>query len=151
MAWHSTQSHYTDTGPTSSVSSMLSANERAANTIFNVFGVTRPTGRSSNCTTAPVGSKVRHADLNDVYHNGASAWQNQQNDWASREESDQHGIRPVWSVFAVHSMELRFLRVDSENWSEWADAQADLSLRWVYMSFCWFFFSCGGSYMQCCR
>ena len=23
-------------------------------------------------------------------------------------------------------------------WSDWTDAQADLSLRWVHMSFCWF-------------
>ena len=23
-------------------------------------------------------------------------------------------------------------------WSDWADAQADLSLRWAHMSFCWF-------------
>ena len=26
----------------------------------------------------------------------------------------------------------------SEDWSDWADAQADLSLRWVHRSFCWF-------------
>ena len=31
------------------------------------------------------------ADLNSFYHNWASAWQNQQHDWAPREESDQHG------------------------------------------------------------
>ena len=47
---------------------MLSANERAANTIFKVFGMTRPaiepttsqtqTGRFTNLATAPVGSKV---------------------------------------------------------------------------------------------
>ena len=26
----------------------------------------------------------------------------------------------------------------SEDWSDWADAQADLSLHWAYMPFCWF-------------
>ena len=26
----------------------------------------------------------------------------------------------------------------SEDWSDWADAQADLSLHWVHRSFCWF-------------
>ena len=31
-----------------------------------------------------------------------------------------------------------FLHADSEDWSGWADAQADLSLRWVHMLFCWF-------------
>ena len=31
-----------------------------------------------------------------------------------------------------------FLHVDSKDWSDWADAQADLSLRWAHMPFCWF-------------
>ena len=31
-----------------------------------------------------------------------------------------------------------FLHVDREHWSDWVDAQADLSLRWAHMSFCWF-------------
>ena len=31
-----------------------------------------------------------------------------------------------------------FLHADSEDWSDWADAQADPSLRWVHMPFCWF-------------
>ena len=57
------------------------------------------------------------------------------------------GVRLVWSrVFAVHSMEdLSFLHVASKDsdqtgqiWSNWADAQADLSLGWAYMPFCWF-------------
>ena len=26
----------------------------------------------------------------------------------------------------------------SEDWSDWADAQADMSLRWTHRSFCWF-------------
>ena len=28
-----------------------------------------------------------------------------------------------------------FLQADSEDWSDWADAQADLSLRWVHSQF----------------
>ena len=31
-----------------------------------------------------------------------------------------------------------FLQADSEDWSDWADAQAGLSLRWAHMPFCWF-------------
>ena len=31
-----------------------------------------------------------------------------------------------------------FLHADSEDLSDWADAQADLSLRWTQRSFCWF-------------
>ena len=29
-------------------------------------------------------------------------------------------------------------KVQSEDWSDWADAKADLSLRWAHMPFCWF-------------
>ena len=50
------------------------------------------------------------------------------------------GIRPVWSEFTVR-MNLGSLAthwVYSEDWSDWADAQADLSLRWAHRSFCWF-------------
>ena len=28
--------------------------------------------------------------------------------------------------------------MDSEDGSDWTDSQADLSLRWAHMSFCWF-------------
>ena len=50
------------------------------------------------------------------------------------------GIRPVWSVFAVRSMDSLGLNVSScgEDWSDWADAQADQSLLWAQMPFCWF-------------
>ena len=34
--------------------------------------------------------------------------------------------------------ESNFLHVDSKDWSDWADAQADQSLRWAHMPFCWF-------------
>ena len=39
------------------------------------------------------------------------------------------------------SLNLRFLDADSEysdQRSDWADAQADLNLRWAHMLFCWF-------------
>ena len=42
------------------------------------------------------------------------------------------GIRPVWSVFTVGSVgsykDPRFFHVDIEDWSDRADAQADLSV-----------------------
>ena len=46
------------------------------------------------------------------------------------------GIRPVWSVFTV-SMKKAWvlsypLSAQRRLWSDWADAQADLSLRWVH-------------------
>ena len=45
------------------------------------------------------------------------------------------GIRPVWSESSLPAQcvakDPRFRHADSEDWSDWADAQADLSLRWV--------------------
>ena len=48
-------------------------------------------------------------------------------------KTDQTGGMPrlIW-VFAGRTC------TDSEDWSDWADAQADLSLRWAHMPFCWF-------------
>ena len=52
------------------------------------------------------------------------------------------GIRPVWSESSLCAQwvakDPSFLHADREDWSDWADAQADLSLRWAPISFCWF-------------
>ena len=52
------------------------------------------------------------------------------------------GIRPVWSESSLCAhwvaKDISFLHADSEDWWDWADAQADLSLRWSHMLFCWF-------------
>ena len=52
------------------------------------------------------------------------------------------GIRPVWSVFACRIKKpwvLSYpLSAQRRLWSDWADAQADLSLRWAHMPLCWF-------------
>ena len=52
------------------------------------------------------------------------------------------GIRPVWSESSLSAWKklgsLAAQWVHSEDWSDWADAQADLSLRWAHMPFCWF-------------
>ena len=49
------------------------------------------------------------------------------------------GIHPVWSVFAVRMNKAWFLSypVSTQRrlWSDWADAQADLSLRWANSHF----------------
>ena len=50
------------------------------------------------------------------------------------------GIRLVRSVFAVRWWKLGPLAtqwVHKEDWSDWVDAQADLSLCWAHMPFCW--------------
>ena len=75
------------------------------------------------------------------------------------------GIRPVWSVFSARSMGSSGPKLSScgqrRLWSDWVDAQADLSLRWVHMPFCWFcheaaHFAClsvvkGHTYMPCTK
>ena len=64
------------------------------------------------------------------------------------------GIRPIWSewsawhppslirVFAVRMKKAWVLSyplsVQRKLWSDWADAQTDLSLRWAHKPFCWF-------------
>ena len=52
------------------------------------------------------------------------------------------GIRPVWSESSLSAWRkigsLATHWAHSEDWSDWADAQADLSLRWAQRSFCWF-------------
>ena len=84
----------------------------------------------------------------------AASWQNQQNGmcaqrrlgsaWASA-QSDQSSLCAQWVA-----KDLSFLQADSEDsqtgrmprlsedWSDWADAQADPSLRWAHMPFYWF-------------
>ena len=59
------------------------------------------------------------------------------------EDSDQPGHPPsLIRVFAVHLKKAWVLSyplsAQRRLWSDWADAQADLSLRWAHMSFCWF-------------
>ena len=52
------------------------------------------------------------------------------------------GIRPVWSESLLWGQWVdkgpSFHHADSEDWSDWVDAQADLSLRWARKPFCWF-------------
>ena len=51
------------------------------------------------------------------------------------------GIRLVWSECRCTQWvanDPSFLHADSEDWSDWMGAQADLSLRWAHMPFCWF-------------
>ena len=61
---------------------------------------------------------------------------------ASSEDSDQPGHPPSpIRVSAVHLKQnwvLSYpLSAQRRLWSDWADAQADLSLRWAQKSFCW--------------
>ena len=61
---------------------------------------------------------------------------------APSEDSISLGIRPVWSESSLSAWRklgsLATHWAHSEDWSDWAEAQAVLSLRWAHMSFCWF-------------
>ena len=76
----------------------------------------------------------------------ASTWQNQQNGCAPSEDSDQPGHLPslIW-VFAVHMTKAWVLSyplsIQPRLWSDWANAQADLSLRWGHTHFVGFVMS----------
>ena len=55
------------------------------------------------------------------------------------------GIRPIWSESSLCAQwvakDPSFLHADSEDWSDWADAQADLSLCWAHSHFVGFVMS----------
>ena len=62
------------------------------------------------------------------------------------------GIRPVWSQSSLPAWRnlgsLATHWAHSEDWSDWADAQADLSLRWAHNHFVgfhmsWLIYTCG--------
>ena len=70
----------------------------------------------------------------------AATWQNQQNECAPIEDSDQPGHPPsLIRVFAVHSVGSWGPKVSScgqrRLWSDWANAQAELSLHWAHSHF----------------
>ena len=74
----------------------------------------------------------------------AISWQNQQSDCAPSENSDQPGHPPnLIRVFAVRWKKAWVLgyplSAQRRLWSDWADAQADLSPRWAHMPFCLFY------------
>ena len=62
---------------------------------------------------------------------------------APSEDSDQPGHPPsLISVFAIRMKKAWVfsypLSAQRRLWSDWANVQADLSLRWAHMSVCWF-------------
>ena len=68
------------------------------------------------------------------------AWQNQQNGCAPSEDSDQAGHPPslirVFTVRMKKAWVLSYpLSAQRRLWSDWADAQVDLSLRWAHTHF----------------
>ena len=75
-----------------------------------------------------------------------ATWQNQQSDCAPSEDSDQPGHpTSLIRVFDVRLMGSKGPKLSSceqrRLWSDWADAQADLSLRWAHTQFVGFVMS----------
>ena len=73
----------------------------------------------------------------------AATWQNQQIDCAPSEDSDQPENPPsLIRVFVVRMKKAWVfsypLNAKRRLWSDWADAQANLSLRWAHIPLCWF-------------
>ena len=76
----------------------------------------------------------------------AATWQNQQNGCTPSEDSDQPGHPPsLIRVFAVRMKKAWVLSYPLSTqwrlWSDWAEAQADLSLCWAHTHFVGFFMS----------
>ena len=81
----------------------------------------------------------------------AATWQNQQSECAPSEDSDQPGHPPsLIRVFAVRMKKpwvLSYqLSTQRRLWSDWANAQADLSLRWAHTHFVGFVML----WLKCC-
>ena len=62
---------------------------------------------------------------------------------APSEDSDQPGHPPslirVFGVCMMKALVLSYLLSAQQSlWSDWADAQANLNLRWAHIPFCWF-------------
>ena len=86
----------------------------------------------------------------------AATWQNQQSHCVPIEDSDQPGHPPsLIRVFAVRMKKTWVLSyplsAQRRLWSDWVDAQADLSLHWAHSHFVgfvmsWLIFTCTPSY-----
>ena len=86
------------------------------------------------------------SDSKTVKQKWATTWQNQQNECAPSEDSDQLGHPPsLIRVFAVrlkNAWVLSYpLSAQRRLWSDWADAQADLSFCWMHTHFVGFVMS----------
>ena len=73
----------------------------------------------------------------DIYHENLNCLMTKPTKWLWAQQR-----LCVWSGSLLSAQlvakDPSFLHVDSEDWSDWADAQADPSLHWAHMPFCWF-------------
>ena len=88
----------------------------------------------TNCARRWKGNDQETISSNSTW---ATTWQNQQHECAPSEDSDQPGRPPsLIRVFAVRMKKAWVLSyppsAQRRLWSDWANAQADLSLRWAH-------------------
>ena len=91
-------------------------------------------------------SQFDHTFVKQSNQKWAMTWQNQQSDYAPSEDSDQPGHPPsLIRVFTVRMKKAGVLSyplsAQRRLWSDWADAQADLSLCWAHTHFVGFVMS----------
>ena len=84
-----------------------------------------------------------YSSLKSISYIWAASWQNQKMAGAPSDDSDQPGHPPsLIRVFAVRMKKAQVLSysfsAQRRLWSDWVDAQADLSLRWAHRPHCWF-------------
>ena len=89
---------------------------------------------------------VSENDVEKTGYKWAATWQNQQSECAPSEYSDHPGHPPsLIRVFAVRMKKAWVLScplsAQRRLWSDWADAQGDLSLRWAHIHFVGFVMS----------
>ena len=138
-------------------STILSLNPNCSNNLVKVFEVSWYEKVGYQTTLFP---QVHNHDENHLRHDMTkptkwvcvqrrlwSAWASTQSDQSLHcafngqlrsEDSDQPGHPPSWSESSLcvqwTAKDPRFLHADSEDWSDWADAQADL-IRWGHTQF----------------
>ena len=77
----------------------------------------------------------------------AASWQNQQNGMCAQRRLRSDWADPGHPPSLIRGFPVRMKKAwvlsyplsdKRKLWSDWVDVQADLSLRWVHMPFCWF-------------
>ena len=101
---------------------------------------------SQTCTFNEKFVARKHSKLTNLFASHLSHdMTNQQNECAPSKDSDQPGHPPSLISLAVHPMASWVPKVSScgqwRLWSDWEDAQADLSLRWMHSHFVGFVMS----------
>ena len=111
---------------------------RLQNGKLEAISISRPRWTNEPIITKSSCSDFKMMTIN--FHIWAASWQNQQSECAPSEDSDQPGHPlSLIRVFAVRMKKpwvLSYpLSAQRRLWSDWADVQVELSLRWAHTHF----------------